>query len=408
MKTQFLPLALVPLFLSACTLNPKSSNSYPLTGQGVTAEVALTAPIETALSVPGVRETQAVWVEMIQSAQKNIDLEHFYINHQKGEALQPVIDALKEAAKRGVKIRFLLDSKFFKTYPDVPRELSKIENFRVKTIDYSSHGGIQHAKFMIIDQRDIFIGSANFDWLALSHIHEVGVRVNEANAAQQLESVFSLDWSEGADVKAVDSAVALNEPLNTIQMTQAKNVRPVISAKSVQLVVSPDSTRPAVVGDTLTALVKLLDSAKKSIKVQMYQYTTQDPFSQTRRTWSDLDQAMRKAAARGVQVQFLVDSVAMKDAAKDLKALAAVPNIEVRTVLIPEWSGGHLDYARLIHSKYVVVDQEASWVGTENWSEGYFFNSRNVGLILNDASLSSTLNIIYDQLWWSAYTKKVD
>ena len=37
-------------------------------------------------------------------------------------------------------------------------------------------GGVQHAKFFIVDGEEVFLGSQNFDWRALKHIHELGVR----------------------------------------------------------------------------------------------------------------------------------------------------------------------------------------------------------------------------------------
>jgi 3',5'-cyclic AMP phosphodiesterase CpdA len=51
---------------------------------------------------------------------------------------------------------------------------------------------------------------------------------------------------------------------------------------------------------------------------------------------------------------------------KELVALSQLKKVKVRSVTIPQWSGGKIDYARLIHSKYLVVDGTSSRVGSEN------------------------------------------
>lgn len=134
----------------------------------------------------------------------------------------------------------------------------------------------------------------------------------------------------------------------------------------------------------------------------MYQYSTRSNHGSSK--WNTLDLAIRYAAARGVNVQLLVDAVSLKGSRSELKALAGLTNIEVRSVTLPQWSGGHLDYARLIHSKYFTVDGSSAWVGTENWSEGYFTSSRNVGVLINSVDTCEKLEQVFKQVWTSNYT----
>jgi phosphatidylserine/phosphatidylglycerophosphate/cardiolipin synthase-like enzyme len=359
--------------------------------QGVPAniEVVQSVPMETTLATPGVRATQVVWLEMIKGAQKSIDLEQFYIDNKKGESLEPVINAIRAAAGRGVKVRFIVDSKFLKNYPNEPKLLNEVENIEVKVINFGS--GIQHAKYLVVDESNTYVGSANFDWLALSHIHEVGLHIKDKDVSQNLEAVFNKDWEMAGDLRAdKPSSPAL-----------AASVR-ASSVPGLELVASPPSQNPPGMQDSITELAKLIDSARTSLKIQMYQYSTKPQRGGGK--WLTLDSAVRNAAKRGVKVQFLVDSVSLKNATSELKALAALNNVEVRSVIIPEWSGGHLDFARLIHSKYLTIDNSASWVGTENWSEGYFTDSRNVGIILQSNEIAGQLNQVFGRVWDSAYT----
>lgn len=150
-------------------------------------EIVQSVPLETNLAVPGIRQAQQVWLEMIQSAKTSLDLEQFYVSDQDGEALAPVLQAIEDAAKRGVQVRLLVDSKFYSQYPDSVNRLAQSENCEAKEIDFSKYGGVQHAKYFVVDGQQAFVGSQNFDWRALSHIHEIGVRVVDAQVITDLE-----------------------------------------------------------------------------------------------------------------------------------------------------------------------------------------------------------------------------
>jgi len=361
-------------------------------GTGANLEVVQSVPVETTLAVPGIRLTQDVWLEMISSAKQSIDLEEFYIDEEAGQSLEPIVNAVIAAADRGVQVRLIVDLKFYKTYPDVPNQFSKLQNIQVKTIDFSALGGIQHAKFIVVDQNHSFVGSANFDWLALTHIHEVGLNINDDQIGSGLETIFDQDWEAGAVIGTPQFAI------NYHSMKQ--NTPPQTSVANAQLVASPISDLPKGIPQTLNAIVSLLNSAKTSIKIQVYQYSTK---GDKNTHWTALDTAIRAAAARGVQVQLIVDAVALKTASPELKALASSKNIQVRSVVVPQWSGGPIAYARLIHSKYFTVDGVSAWVGTENWSESYFTGCRNVGVILQSSEIAGQLGQIFDRVWTSAY-----
>jgi len=371
-------------------------NILPFQAQALDAEIALSIPVETNLAVPGIRSTQTVWIEMINSAKSTIDLEEFYIDNKPGEALEPVLNALKSAATRGVQVRFLVDLKFYNmSYSAEPNQLAQIPNVTVKTIDFSSYGGVQHAKYFVVDQAQAFVGSANFDWLALAHIHEVGLRMNDGPTAASLELVFNKDWASGSQVGSKTfNSTSIAAPAPEVQTTSTTVADFLVTA-------SPPVANPAGVEDTLSHLIALMNLAKTSIKIQNYQYNTKGSGNSGR--WTDLDSAIRKAAARGVHVQLCLDKAAAKVGQADIQALQALPNIEVKMISIPQWSGGPLQFARLIHSKYMIVDDAQAWVGSENWNSGYFSNTRNVGVILQDSALVGSIKQIFMQVWTSGY-----
>ena len=89
-------------------------------------------------------------------------------------------------------------------------------------------------------------------------------------------------------------------------------------------------------------------------------------------------------------------------------ALSVVPNIAVKIISYPLHSGGFIPYARVDHCKYFTVDSDVSWVGTSNWERSYFFNSRNISLIMKNNGINSELNKVFEISWNSPYAEPVD
>jgi phosphatidylserine/phosphatidylglycerophosphate/cardiolipin synthase-like enzyme len=378
--------------------------------QAADFEIVQSVPLETNLSLPGIRETQQVWLEMIAQAHTSIDLEQFYVSNQNGESLAPVIQAIEQAAQRGVHVRLLADQKFYKTYPDTIDEIGRTAGCETKLIDFSSYGGVQHAKYFVIDGSEAFVGSQNFDWRALSHIHEVGVRSTEPKVNSDLELIFEKDWAAGHSTQSALGEASFVAPSPLLAGLNANT-----SGDDADLfvVASPSQANPDGIPASVSNVIKLIDGAATSVRIQVMEYTTrtygddETVSSDSAKSWKVLDDSIRKAAARGVNVQLMVDISALKTGKADLQALGKLSHVEVRTVTIPQWSGGKVDYARLIHSKYMVIDDGLSWVGSENWSEGYFTQTRDVGLVLNSSAANSQLNQIFSQIWQSAYTSKL-
>jgi phosphatidylserine/phosphatidylglycerophosphate/cardiolipin synthase-like enzyme len=359
-------------------------------------DVVQSVPIETNLSLPNVQETQAAWIELINTAQSTIDLEEFYV--QSGDSLVPVLTALKNAAARGVKIRMLLDAGFYHDQPqDADTFVAQTPGVQMKTIDFSRLGGIMHAKYFVVDNKKAYVGSANFDWLALSHIHEVGLKVDDAQISTGLTSIFTQDWAAGVDHPGTPATASGAKTVTSAVTSAISKKLDETFAPFLQIFASPSTEVPAGVNPTLPKILNMMATATTSIKIQMYEYATSLYGTSTK--FKDLDNAIRAAAARGVKVQILVDKTALKAGSKDLKALNQIPNIKVSVITIPEWSGGHLDYARVAHSKYMITDDNLAWIGSENWSGGYFTSTRNVGLVTNDVDGVKKLVQIYSTVW---------
>lgn len=360
-------------------------------------ELVYTAPVETALQADDLRNTAEVWREMFDAAKTRIDLGQFYVANQDGSLLDGVLQHLKAAGERGVKIRFLVEDKGIRiSTAETLEQLKAIPNLELRIIPYQKlSGGILHAKYLLVDGEQAFVGSQNFDWRALEHIHETGLRISDAKVVGQIQAIFEQDWQAQA-LLAQDKPVAPLPDSPTTAPPQGN-----------YLVASPRAYNPAGVIDSQAELPRLLAGAKRRVRVQVMDYA---PLSfgpeRSRPFYAVIDNALRNAAARGVQIELMVANWNTKkpDIAW-LKSLALVPNVQIKVVTIPPASSGFIPFARVIHSKLMTIDDEIAWVGTSNWTGGYLDNSRNLELVMHSAAMSGRLDQLYQQLWNSVYAE---
>ncbi|HUP57728.1 MAG TPA: phospholipase D-like domain-containing protein, partial [Bdellovibrionota bacterium] len=348
-------------------------------------------PAETLLGgLDGIAVPKDLWVEMIDGARKTLEFGEFYASHEAGQALEPVLQAVERAGARGVKIRFLFDKGMIEQDRAVYERIKAIRNATVRYYDIKPlTGGIIHAKYFIVDTKEFFVGSQNFDWRALSQIHETGARVEHPLLAAQLLSNFEIDW------KIAETGRAPTPPQPT-QMTELPQV---------EIVAAPPQFNPQGMRPSLEALLELFKSAKTSLKIQVMSYSLG-----RNRAWPVIDDAIRAAAARGVKVKMMVaDWTTGEPSITDLKALGQVPGIELKIVTIPQHSSGCIPFSRVIHSKYMVVDGQTLWLGTSNWSKSYFDSTRGIELVFrNRMDLALQGDAIFEQLWASPYAEMVD
>lgn len=369
-----------------------------------TFELVESIPIETNLDNPDIRNTQDVWIEMIQKARLSLDIEQFYISNKAGEPLEDVLNAIIEASERGVQVRIIVDSRMAKTYPQSIDSLIKHRNIKVRTIDFGKlAGGVQHAKFFIVDKEELFLGSQNFDWRALKHIHELGLRIIHSEAVRFYLDIFNLDWelAKSNDRTKIKNALKIqnyNTPFRTVD------------AEYDTIVFFPTASPKNLIPDTSLwdeqHIVQLLESAKTEVLLQFLSYS---PLTRDQTFYPVLDNALRNAATRGVQVKMIVSDWTKERPEVDyLKSLTCIPNIEVKFSTFPEWTGGYIPYARVEHSKFIVVDATTFWLGTSNAEKSYFHTSRNVSIIIKNKKLATRIREIFYQSWDSNYTELIN
>lgn len=366
-------------------------------------ELAESVPVETTLDNPDIRNTREVWIEMINGAHQSLDFEEFYISNQPGEPLEDVMNAVFHAAGRGVKIRFIVDAGMYRTYPEMVDSLGRQNNISVRVIDYRKlAGGIQHSKYFIVDRNEAFIGSQNFDWRALNQIHELGVRIRNKEAASVYQGLFDLDWQ----LALKNDPAQIPEYL--LHTTYPVPIR-VVEGDGDTLTYMPTCSPKVLDPDTAlwdeTTIVNLIDGSTKEV---LLQFLTYSPLTYGKGTYTVLNDALFRAAKRGVHVKLIVsDWEKTPRQIVQLKLLAAIPNIEVKFSSIPDLPNRYISYARVEHCKYIVVDSSSCWIGSSNAEKSYFYNTRNVGVVVWNTKVASILRRVFMNDWNGPYTELV-
>jgi phosphatidylserine/phosphatidylglycerophosphate/cardiolipin synthase-like enzyme len=374
---------------------------------GVQVQWVESVPEGTTYGQADTARTAPTWLAMVRGAKDHIDIAAFYLTNPPGSALSPIVDALMEQGKHGVHVNLLLDSSFMhESQPAVDalqgRPGITIRQLPVKDIT----GGVLHVKFMEVDGRDVFVGSQNWDWRAIQHIHEVGVRVQDTQMGATFEAEFMHLWhlaEQPGDARLAAPLVPppAFEPVSELAPITAAGAE---GTSTLFPAFSPAAMQPAWLTSEAPALAQLLGQARKTIRIQVMTLSALKDFG-PKGYWPALDVPLRDAAARGVTVQIIVADWALRgqDLAY-LQSLAAVPGIEVRYSTVPQAESGPIPYARVEHAKYALADDDLAFVGTGNWSWSYFESAVDASIFIH-GPLAHPLARIFEADWNGPYVK---
>jgi len=400
---RFLLLCLVVSLFGACTPQGVVAVDHPIVTPGESVgsiELVESWPLETTLDHKDIADAADVWLDMLGRAEKSLELSEFYLVTSPESKLEPILAAVEAAAERGVKVRILVDLKFYGNEPALVDRLSLNPAIALQKYDVGAlMGGVQHSKYFIVDGKEVYMGSQNFDWRSLEHIHEMGVHLRSAELARPFVELFAADW-----------ALASGTPKSALPPVSSPYTAPLVADfNGVSVEVTPVFSPKGWLVDEATwdlpQIIALIDAAKTRVRVQVMSYSTSN-YDKT--TFFELDEALRRAAARGVKVELMVADWSKKAYAIKMLVELQAQGADVKLVTIPQFSGGFIPFARVIHSKYMTVDDHVSWIGTSNWSGDYFYQSRNVGLIVEGAAFTQSLDVVFNDLWSSSYAETLD
>ena len=281
---------------------------------------------------------EQVILDAINGAQKSIWLEMYLLTDKN------IIQALENAAGRHLDVRVMLEP-----HPygggSPQSTLDALQAAGASVEDTSPAFTLTHEKGMIIDGNTAFIMTCNFTYSALNGKNrEYGIIDTTPQDVQGAIAIFNADWNR--------TSVQVTDP---------------------NLVVSPNNSR--------TMLTNLINSAKTSLILE--EEEMQD---------SSMEQALVNAAQRGVTVQVILASP-QSGSSNDPNG-PGIAVLKAGGVQVKE------DTQLIMHAKMIVVDGGSlAFVGSENISTYSLDNNRELGILLTNAQIMSTLQQTFQSDW---------
>lgn len=272
-------------------------------------------------------------VQLFDAARVTIDLEIYQLQERR------VVQALEDAAARGVKVRVMLEPRTVgaQNFASMSAELSRagVTVQKTPSVFDASHN-VDHAKFCLIDGKELVFGTGNL------------VRSGLGGVTQDVYANRDF-WVEDARPASVSAAKALFEG-----DWAGKPATPPLG----DLVVTPDNA-DARIG-------ALVDGAKKRLDV--YNQSLDD---------AALIGRLIAAKKRGVAVRVLLGYQPGFGGAPP-KNDAAIAQLQAAGI-----GAGYLT-KHYLHAKAIVAD-DTVYVGSQNFTNGGLRNNRELGELLSDA-----------------------
>ena len=282
----------------------------------------------------------------IAGAHKTILLEMYLLTERK------VINALEEAANRGVDVQVMLEQHPYGSGSASPTQtLDRLKAAGVKAQATNPAFALTHEKGMVIDGNTAYIMTANFTLSALgggsyTKNREYGIIDTNTQDVQAVTTIFNADWNR--------STPQIHDP---------------------NLVVSPVNSR--------TAFTALINSAHKTLLIEAEEM--QD---------SGIEQAIINAGQRGVKVQVILPSSSSSSSGdSNSSGIRAISHTGIQIEEDP-----HL----YMHAKIIIVDGQRAFVGSENISTASLEQNRELGILVSDQNVLSTLQQTFQEDWSSS------
>lgn len=281
----------------------------------------------------------------IISAQNSVWVEMYLLSDRN------VIRAIEEVAHKGLEVRVMLEPHPFGGGPSPRRTLDLLKAAGVQAQSTDPSFTLTHEKGMIIDGSTAYIMTSNFTRAALGGSggnrggttnREYDIVDNNAQDVQAVIAIFNADWSH--------TTAQFNDP---------------------NLVVSPVNSR--------NAFTTLIGSAHNTLLIEAEEMND-----------SDIEQALVSAAQHGVHIQVILPTARGSSSNSNSQGISTIKQGGVQVKEDPRL---------YMHAKIIVVDGQRAFVGSENISAQSLNQNRELGIIVSDGSVLSTLEQTFQQDW---------
>lgn len=245
-----------------------------------------------------------------------------------------VIEALRKKAEAGIDVRVICDAKACQNIRE--RLGSRV------AVTRRAGEGLMHQKILIVDEEEIWLGSANMTSESLKMHGNLVMALHNLSLANWIDEKSTTLKEEGSSVGSFSHRTF---PLEN---------------QILELSFLPDDQ------EGISRLLQLIQQAKKSLRVAMFTWTRRD-----------LAQAIIQADKRGVNVEVVIDHHSGKGASSKIVELLKSKGIRIGLSSGPS----------LLHHKFLYIDGEILVNGSANWTKAAFTQNDDCFMILSPLTL---------------------
>lgn len=157
-------------------------------------------------------------IGLMRSAKTSIEIEQFYASKDWGGSPNLYLEEAIAAARRGVRVRLLLDSSPYNIDENdasdnddtiaavLDAAASEHLPIQAKLVNSSAHGLLKvHNKGMLVDSNAVLISSLNWNLNSVTMNREIGLIVENRRLAGFFLSVFEYDWKDDVTAPMADA-----------------------------------------------------------------------------------------------------------------------------------------------------------------------------------------------------------
>ncbi len=331
---------------------------------------------------------------LVDNARRELLFESYYI--QKGVS-EKFVAALKNAARRGVKIKMLLADISSADRTLAVELVSEFPSVDVRYIDLRKNRwlyGSVHCKTVIADERYTSCGGTNYSFAGFFENRETSVIIDDKNFAHNMKTIFESDWlmsAPGAIFAGVRSPNAAAVLTADKENTAAPAFSKPLPSDFLLLEAAPAELNNPYIHNLQPTLGYLIDRARSDIFMEM------DYISD----FGGVTAALERAMARGVSVKLIIEHRSYFDenplyqpARTSIERLAKI-GMDVRLFNLSPL--GKIYNRGMMHSKAAVIDGEWVFVGSANISKSGLLYSREAGVIFKNKNISAALLEIFEK-----------
>ncbi len=352
-------------------------------------------------------EFRNISVTTFVSPDSSGDMFSYAVNQASGEVLLNVYefssphmaDTLISARQRGVDVRIVLEGgPVGGITPEEKEVIRKMTDQGIPVLIMESRPGTpapyryDHAKYLVIDRRAVFLTSENFKYsgfppAGMTGNRGWGVYLEDPALAEYFSMVYVTD-SHGRSVTAYNGSAGKPESLplgkHTVEFPPG-----FFTGATVFPVIAPD---------TSSQIIGMMNSADKSIEIEQA-YITNDTSSRLNPYLS----AAINASRRGVHVRILLDSYWYNiEDEKDNDEMVDIINRIGKSENIP-LEARCADLALIdvdkIHNKGVIIDNQRVLVSSINWNSVSPNFNREAGVIIDHPGVARYFLEVFEDDW---------